>query len=75
MTSEPMHPHAGATYKLLRAPGRAFAVEVSIPGMNPTLVTGFGAEAEAERWIERHKQAVAAGPPSRRKRPFRERTS
>jgi hypothetical protein len=74
MTNEPAHPHAGATYRLMRAPGEAFAVEVVIPGMNPTLVTGFGAEAEAERWIERHKEAVAAGPPSRRKRPFRERT-
>ena len=73
MTNEPVHPHAGATYKLLRAPGEAFAVEVAIPGTNPTLVTGFGAESEAERWIERHKQAVAAGPPSRRRRPFRER--
>jgi hypothetical protein len=43
----------------------AFGVEVTIPDMSPTTVTGFATLADAERWIARHKAAVAAGWPAR----------
>ena len=55
------HPHAEATYRLLALDDGKFAVEVAIPGTQPTKVTGLDSQAHAEAWIERHKQQVATG--------------
>ena len=66
MTHQP-HPHLGATYSLIAQPGSdAFTVEVLIPDMSPTTVTGFVTKADAERWIAEHQAKVAAGRPVRR---------
>jgi hypothetical protein len=62
---EEKHPHDGATYTILRLTEGAFGVEVTIPGAKPVIVAGLDGEAGAERWIARHKEAVAHGSPRR----------
>ena len=59
------HPHRGASYRILPRDGNAYGVEVMIPEMAPTTVSGFPTLADAERWIARHKEIVAAGRPVR----------
>ena len=59
------HPHRGASYRILPRDGDAFGVEVMIPEMAPATVSGFPTLADAERWIARHKEIVAAGRPVR----------
>jgi hypothetical protein len=59
------HPHSGATYRLVPQLDNSFGVEVTIPGMSPTTVTGFASQADAERWMAKHKDEVAAGWPER----------
>ena len=59
------HPHQGASYRILPRNGEAFGVEVTIPEMAPTTVSGFPTLDAAERWIARHKEIVAAGRPVR----------
>jgi hypothetical protein len=59
------HPHQGASYRIVPRNDEAFGVEVTIPDMAPATVTGFATLADAERWIAKHKEAVAAGRPSR----------
>ena len=59
------HPHQGASYRILPRQGEAFGVEVTIPDMAPTTVSGFPTLADAERWIARHKEIVSAGRPVR----------
>ena len=59
------HPHSGATYRLVPQADNSVEVEVTIPGMSPTTVTGTGSQAEAERWTAKHKDEVAAGWPER----------
>ena len=59
------HPHQGASYRILPRQGEAFGVEVTIPDMSPTTVSGFPTLGDAERWIARHKEIVAAGRPVR----------
>ena len=55
------HPHLGATYQLLFLNDGTFGVIVTIPDMQPITVTDFGTETLANKWIERHKEAIAAG--------------
>ena len=55
------HPHAGATYKIVAQNSKTFGVQVSIPDAPLTTVTSFATKAEAERWIERHKNEIAKG--------------
>lgn len=55
------HPHAEATYTLTLQGDGGFAVDVAIPGVRPTKVSGFDTQAKAEAWIERHKANVATG--------------
>jgi hypothetical protein len=52
------HPHAEASYRVVRLEGGNFAVEVSIPGSFPTKVSSFPDEAAAEVWIERDKVRI-----------------
>ena len=59
------HPHSGATYRLVPQSDNSFGIEVTIPGTSPTTVTGFASQADAERWIEKHKAKVVAGWPKR----------
>jgi hypothetical protein len=59
------HPHTGATYRVLQRADNSFGAEVSIFGMNPTVITGFATEALAEAWIAKHKQEVADFIPGR----------
>jgi hypothetical protein len=68
---ERKHPHADATYRVLQQDDLTFGVEVKIPDTNPTTVTSFASKADAERWIERHKEGVAKGEFLRRRLPFR----
>ena len=61
------HPHAGATYLLVRQRDGSFGVKVTIPDTHPTVVTGFETEAGAEAWIAKHKREVASGNTLRRR--------
>jgi hypothetical protein len=63
-----VHPHSGASYSVVSLDNMTFGVRVTIPDSSPTTVTSFASAADAESWIERHKQAVASGD-SVRKRP------
>jgi hypothetical protein len=69
------HPHAEASYRVIRLADGAFAVEVSIPDSSPTRVTKFASEADAEAWIVQHQHRVEAEGQSgrwfRRDRPTR----
>lgn len=56
------HPHADAKYQICRREAMGYAVEVAIPGMNPTMVSGFITEQQAASWIAKHRQRVASGP-------------
>jgi hypothetical protein len=60
------HPHSDATYRVIPQANDTYGVEVLIDAMNPTMVTGFASEPDAEAWIERHKLHVASGPAGRR---------
>jgi len=46
---------------------KSYGVEVAIPDAFPAMVTGLATEADAERWIERHKNEITQGPPQRTK--------
>jgi len=52
------HPHAEATYRVIRFDDGAFGVEVSIPDRHPTTVSMFKTEADAEAWIAEHRRQV-----------------
>lgn len=52
------HPHADAAYRVIQLDDGAFAVEVTIPETNPTIVSAFASEASAHEWIERHRALV-----------------
>ena len=54
------HPHAEASYRVISLPGGAFGVEVSIPDSNPTIVSPFATEADAEAWIVDHQRRIEA---------------
>ena len=60
------HPHINATYKVVPLKDKTFGVEVSVPGASPTTVSSFATKADAERWIENHKNEVAKGSIQRR---------
>ena len=60
--AKPRHPHAEAQYRILRREAMGYAVEVTIPDMNPTTVTGFATQQDAASWIAGHRQRVASGP-------------
>ena len=53
-----IHPHAEATYRVISLENGAFGVEVSIPDRNPTTVSVFKTEADAEAWIAEHRRRV-----------------
>jgi hypothetical protein len=55
------HPHLGAAYQLLAFGDGTFGVVVTIPNMQPTTVKGFDTKTLAKRWIERHRESIAAG--------------
>jgi hypothetical protein len=64
------HPHAGATHKIIAREDGAFEVEVSLPmGAAPVTITGLSTRAEAEGWIARHREAIAAGAPDKHQAP------
>lgn len=52
------HPHTEATYRVVPFDGTSFAVEVAIPDTQPTKVSAFATEADAEDWIAEHKRRV-----------------
>jgi hypothetical protein len=58
------HPHAGATYRVVRQKDLSFGVEVNVPGSFPAMVTSFATELTAEAWIADHKRRVAENAPS-----------
>ena len=53
-----IHPHAEATYRVIPFDNGSFGVEVSIPDSNPTRVSMFKTEADAEAWIAEHRRQV-----------------
>jgi hypothetical protein len=63
-TEKKQHPHLGATYEVLEK-NPLFAVQVKIPGVLPTTISGFKTRQDAEQWIERHKAGIAKGAPQR----------
>jgi hypothetical protein len=65
-----IHPHDGATYRIVQQADMSFGVEVSIPGTHPTTVTGFATEADARAWAAKHKEGVARGDPLQRRRTY-----
>jgi hypothetical protein len=54
------HPHAEASYRVVPLSSGTFGIEVKIPDTAPTTVSSFATEADAEAWIERARQRVAA---------------
>jgi len=52
------HPHADATYRVIRSDDGTFAVEVSIPERHPAKVSSFATKADAEAWIAEHRRRV-----------------
>jgi hypothetical protein len=52
------HPHAEASYRVIVLENGSFGVEVSIPDSNPTTVSMFKTEADAEAWIAEHRRRV-----------------
>ena len=52
------HPHAEATYRVVRIADGSFAVEVRIPDSAPTTVSGFATETKAEAWAAEHRRRV-----------------
>ena len=64
------HPHAGATYKIIAREDGAFEVEVTLPAARRrSTITGLSTKAEAERWMARHREAIAAGAPDKHQAP------
>ena len=55
------HPHVLATYRIVIREDMALAVEVSVPGTAPTMISGFSTDVQAEQWIANHKAQVAKG--------------
>ena len=55
-----IHPHAEATYRILRCDEGSFEVEVTIPESYPTTVRPFATEGDAEAWIANHRNRVLA---------------
>jgi hypothetical protein len=64
------HPHSSAAYRIIERLDMTYGVEVTIPGMLPTIVTGFATEAAAGDWAVRHKEGVARGGKFRRRSAF-----
>lgn len=62
------HPHAEATYSVLRLDDGSFGVEVIVPETYPTLVSGFATEIAAGAWVASHKMQVRLNLPDRRLR-------
>ena len=60
------HPHAEATYRVVRLASGTFGVEVVIPDTFPTTVSSFATEAAAEAWIARDKRRVQSESLARR---------
>jgi hypothetical protein len=54
------HPHAEATYRVVKLTGGGFGVEVVIPQTYPATVSIFDTAAAAEAWIARNKARVAS---------------
>lgn len=52
-----------AAYRIVSRDSGGFAVEVSIEGTSPTMVTSFETESAANDWIEAHKARLAAPKP------------
>jgi hypothetical protein len=52
------HPHAEATYRVIAFDNGSFGVEVSIPDSQPTTVSTFKTEADAEAWIAEHRRRI-----------------
>ena len=52
------HPHAEASYRVIPFDNGSFGVEVSIPDRQPTRVSMFKTEADAEAWIAEHRRRV-----------------
>jgi predicted metal-dependent hydrolase len=52
------HPHAEASYKVIAFDDGTFGVEVTIPDSQPTTVTSFASEQDAEAWIGSHQRRV-----------------
>ena len=66
------HPHAGAIYKIIAREDGAFEVDVALPGASAVVtITCLHTRADAERWIARHQEAIAAGAPDKRRTLFR----
>ena len=61
-----------ASYRVFALADMSYGVEVTIPDTFPTTVRPFASEADAERWIERHKEKSRQQPA---KKPFRARNA
>jgi hypothetical protein len=66
------HPHAGAIYEIIAREDGAFEIDVKLPGASAIVtVMCLRSRAKAERWIARHREAIAAGAPDKRRTFFR----
>jgi len=63
----PMMPNdiSPADYRIVSRDEGGFAVEVSIEGTSPTMVSSFATESAANDWISAHKARVAEPKPKR----------
>jgi len=57
------HPHTGAAYRVVPQKDLTYAVEVTVPGSYPAMVTSFATEQTAEAWITDYKRRVAENVP------------
>jgi hypothetical protein len=55
------HPYADAIYRVVAFDDGGFGVEVTLPDMLPTMVTGLGSQPAADAWIARHRARTEAG--------------
>jgi hypothetical protein len=56
------HPHAEASYRVMPLDGGVFGVELVIPDMHPTMLTGSISQEAAKAWIANHEQQLRSRP-------------
>jgi len=61
-----IHPHAEATYRIIRLEDKAFGVEIVVPGTYPTTMSSFRTAVKAGEWIAEHKSFVRLNAPFHR---------
>jgi len=59
------HPHTDAEYFIVAQADESYGIRIVIPDQEPTLVTGFARLADAEAWVDAHRERVRSPAPKR----------